>query len=521
MCLTVHVRRALLSVSNKSGIIDFAQGLVDLGIEVISTGGSAKTLKQAGINVRQVSDITGFPEMLGGRVKTLHPKIHGGILARRPQDQETLTRFDIPEIDMVVVNLYPFEQTIAKADCTLADAIESIDIGGPAMIRAAAKNFSAVVAVTDPDDYRDLLQRLQENAGQIAVAQSKQLAAKAFALCARYNQAIAQYLQPNSITNDLPQEKHFSLKRKTSLRYGENPHQQAAIYEAVDQTPDGILASEQYQGKPLSYNNFQDAHATWQAVMQFQAPTCVIVKHANPCAIASRAQLMQAYQAAFSADPTSAFGGILGFNQTLDAQTAQTIIETQFAEVILAPDITAEAQEVLSKKNNLRVLKVPKLPINQHASYQWHSLGNGFLCQQTDTLADNDDSWQVVTSTQPCQQQWRDLKFAWVAVRHVKSNAIVFAKNETTCAIGAGQMSRVFAIDIAGMKARQAQQTLANSALASDAFFPFADGVEQAVQAGASCIIQPGGSIRDEEVIAKANELGIVMVFTGQRHFKH
>lgn len=515
----IRVKRALLSVSDKTGLVEFAQGLHNLGIEIISTGGTASTLRDAGLNVTDVSSITEHPEILGGRVKTLHPKIHGGILARRPEDNATLEALNIPAIDLVVVNLYPFEKTTANPECTLHDAIESIDIGGPAMIRAAAKNFLSVGVVTDNQDYMPILYQLQTQENTLSTEATKNLAAKAFTLCACYNSAIADYMTQSAAQDTLPETQGFTLEKIHTLRYGENPQQQAAIYHDPAREITGILASTQHQGKALSYNNYQDADAAWAMVSGFNTPACAIVKHANPCGIACRETLTDAYQAAFSADSTSAFGGILAFNRILDASTAQCILKNQFAEVILAPDVSAEALTLLNTKPNIRVLT---LPISKAKNtQQWHNIGSGFLCQSSDNIDTDTKSWQVVTHIEPTEQQWLDLRFAWQAVAHVKSNAIVFAKNQSTCAIGAGQMSRIFAIDIAQLKAQQLAHDLSDTALASDAFFPFADGVEHAVQAGARCIIQPGGSMRDQEVIDKANALGIAMVFTGKRHFKH
>lgn len=515
-----QVKRALLSVSDKTGLVAFAKVLQQQGIDLISTGGTAQTLRQAGVSVTEVSDITDFPEILQGRVKTLHPKIHAGILARRPEDQSTLDALSIKAIDLVVVNLYPFEQTIAQVHCSEHDAIESIDVGGPAMIRASAKNFHHVAIVTCPSDYTQVQTQLLEHHNVIPLTTRKNLAAKAFALCSRYDQAIQTYLTPEADTKHMTELQQLTLKRVDVLRYGENPHQQAALYQPLNQTMTGLLASHQLQGKPLSYNNYQDAQAAWQLVLQWTQPACVIVKHANPCGVGLSEQINQAYQAAFSADPLSAFGGILAFNKTIDQETADCILNNQFAEVILAPEVTLEAAARFAQKPNLRVLTLA-LTQPEQQSVVWQSLGQGFLCQTEDTLEDCEEHWQVVTQAQPSAQQWQDLRFAWRVVKHVKSNAVVFASKQTTKAIGAGQTSRVFAVDIAVLKAEQTQTDLSKTALASDAFFPFADSLEQAVKAGACCIIQPGGSMRDAEVIEAANALGIPMVFTHRRHFKH
>lgn len=508
------IRRALLSVSDKTGLIELAQQLHAQGVELLSTGGTAQALRQAHIPVIEVSDYTGFPEILHGRVKTLHPKIHAGILARRALDKDTLAELAIPTIDLVVVNLYPFAQTVANPECSLHDAIENIDIGGPSLLRGAAKNYQDVMVMVDPADYALVI-----NQTESTVAQRLHLAQKAFAHTAYYDSLISQYLGKQTGAPLLPQTATLALTEQQALRYGENPHQAAAFYR-LGVTKNGLAASTQWQGKPLSYNNLLDADAAMQCVKAFtNAPTCVIVKHTNPCGVAQGTTLLQAYQLAYQADPSSAFGGIIAFNQALDEITAQAIIDTQFVEVILAPDFSAGALTVLQSKPNVRALNFPLHKETDRLSYR--SIAGGLLVQENDDTPYHTDDWKVVTQTKPTDEQMQDLAFAWNIVRYVKSNAIVYAKNAQTYGIGAGQTSRIMSCEIAAQKAQQAELSLQNAVLASDAFFPFADSVLLAAKAGITAIIQPGGSMRDEEVINAANELGITMIFTGVRHFRH
>lgn len=524
----MSIKQALISVSDKSGVVEFAQELDRLGICILSTGGTAKLLKDAGIAVAEVGDYTGFPEMLDGRLKTLHPKIHGGILARRdlPQHVSALEKAEIPAIDLVVVNLYPFSQTVARLDCNLEEAIENIDIGGPTMLRAAAKNYKSVTVVTDPEDYTLVLEEMKTGGGAVTPEFRFQLACKAFSHTAAYDGAISNYL--TSIEGEDVQRRSFpgrlnlNFSLVQSLRYGENPHQQAAFYR--DPLPvSGSLASyRQLQGKELSYNNIADADAAWECVKTFDSPACVIIKHANPCGAAIGDSPLAAYKLAFATDPTSAFGGIIAFNRMLDAPAAEAVMN-QFVEVIIAPQVTDEARQVLARKTNVRVLTVPLDASSETGSnvYDFKRVGGGLLVQTPDSLNVTPDQLKVVTKVQPTAQQSQDLLFAWRVAKFVKSNAIVFCANGQTLGVGAGQMSRVDSARIASIKAGNADLTLAGSVVASDAFFPFRDGLDVVVQAGAVAVIQPGGSVRDEEVIAAADEQGVAMVFTGVRHFRH
>lgn len=517
------IKHALISVSDKTGIIELAQKLTQHGVTILSTGGTAKLLQQTGINVIEVGDYTGFPEMLDGRVKTLHPKIHAGILARNdlPDHQMALEQAAIPDIELVIVNLYPFKQTIAKPDCSFDDAIENIDIGGPTMVRAAAKNYRKVAIVTDPRDYLPLSQELAENNGSISLATRFQLAQKAFTHTASYDSAISNYLTALSSDyrhKDFPDSLNLNFTIAQPLRYGENPHQKAAFYRDETITPGSLANYQQLQGKELSYNNIADTDAAWECVKTFDSPACVIVKHANPCGIAIAETTLRAYQLAFATDPVSAFGGIIAFNWSIGKDTAEVILK-QFVEVIIAPEITPEAQQLLAQKNNIRVLVVP-LQVG-HNTYDLKRIGGGLLVQTPDIQNITAADLKVVTQLKPTPQQLDDLLFAWRAAKFVKSNAIVFCRNGQTVGIGAGQMSRVDSARIASIKAQQAGLTLAGSVVASDAFFPFRDGLDVVVQAGATAVIQPGGSIRDPEVIAAADEQGVTMVFTGVRHFRH
>lgn len=530
----MKIQTALLSVSDKTGIVEFAQALASRGVRLLSTGGTAKLLAQAGLDVTEVATHTGSPEILDGRVKTLHPKIHGGLLARRdnPDHLNTLTQHGIDTIDLLVVNLYPFRETIAREDCPFADAIENIDIGGPAMLRAAAKNHGTqeggVTVVIDPSDYARVLADLDERDGTTSYALRLELAGKVFAHTAAYDGAIANYL--SSLSHAEPAQDHtpkrdawprtltLQVQQHQALRYGENPHQSAAFY--VDSTiATGLLGSyRQIQGKELSYNNIADADAAWECVRDFDSTACVIVKHANPCGVAVGTSPLDAYQKAFKTDPTSAFGGIIAFNDTVDQDTVEAI-SAQFLEVLLAPAYTPEALQLLAAKKNVRVLEIPlgdgRNPLDIKR------VGGGWLVQNPDTDTLTLDALKVVTKVQPSEQQLHDLLFAWKVARHVKSNAIVFTGQGMTLGVGAGQMSRIDSARIAAIKADNAGLSLQGSAVASDAFFPFRDGLDVVADAGAQCVIQPGGSIRDDEVIAAANERGIAMVFTGMRHFRH
>lgn len=524
---------ALLSVSDKTGIVDFATALAQRGVNLLSTGGTAKLLKAAGLAVTEVAEHTGSPEILDGRVKTLHPKIHGGLLARRDDavHMQTLADHGIATIDLLVVNLYPFRETIAKADCTFADAIENIDIGGPAMLRAAAKNHGTekggVTVVIDPADYDRVLAEVDQF-GQPSYGLRLALASKVYAHTAAYDGAIAQYLsslaQAEPAQDQVPERQAWpevvtvQLRKQQALRYGENPHQQAAFYVDPALSPGLLGGYQQRQGKELSYNNIADADAAWECVRSFSAPACVIVKHANPCGVAVGDNALQAYQKAFKTDPVSAFGGIIAFNQPVDATVAEAVSQ-QFMEVLMAPSYTPEALALLASKKNVRVLQVA-LGNGQNA-FDVKRVGGGWLLQDPDDFQVPESQLRVVTEKQPTPQQWQDMLFAWKVAKYVKSNAIVFCANGMTMGVGAGQMSRLDSARIASIKAKANGLSLANTAAASDAFFPFRDGLDVIVDAGADCIIQPGGSIRDEEVVNAANERGIVMVYTGTRHFRH
>ena len=518
------LRHALLSVSDKTGIVELARGLRAHGFDLLSTGGTARLIQEAGIPVTEVADHTGFPEMLDGRVKTLHPKIHGGILARRDlaAHAAALERHAIPPIDVVVVNLYPFEQTVARSDCTLADAIENIDIGGPAMVRSAAKNYSHVAVVTDPADYRPLLEEMAGANGAISGETRFRLAQKAFSHTAAYDGAISNYLTALGGSGDarapFPDRLNLQFTLAQPLRYGENPHQKAAFY--CDRAPAaGTLANyRQLQGKDLSYNNIADADAAWECVKTFERPACVIVKHANPCGAAVDDTLLGAYRNAFATDPTSAFGGIIAFNHAIDETAAKAVCE-QFVEVVIAPEVSNAAAAVFAGKANVRLLAVP--PGDGSNAVDVRSIGGGVLVQTPDALNVGRADLQVVTKRAPDTQEVLDLLFAWRVAKFVKSNAIVFCGWGRTLGVGAGQMSRVDSARIAAIKAQAAGLELKGSVAASDAFFPFRDGLDVVVQAGAKAVIQPGGSVRDAEVIAAADEQGVAMVFTGVRHFRH
>jgi phosphoribosylaminoimidazolecarboxamide formyltransferase/IMP cyclohydrolase len=520
--LAERVSRALLSVSDKSGIVDLARALAALGVQILSTGGTAKLLEKEGVPVTEVSAHTGFPEMLDGRVKTLHPKIHGGLLARRddPAHMAALREHAIAPIDLLVVNLYPFQATVADPDCRFADAIENIDIGGPTMLRAAAKNHAGVAVVVDPADYEKIILELRTH-GTVSEPTRFELARKVFAHTAAYDGAIANYLfslDAKRQRGEYPQVLNLQLHKLQDLRYGENPHQSAAFYR--DARPvDGALAGyRQLQGKELSYNNIADSDAAWECVKSFAEPACVIVKHANPCGVAVADGPLAAYRKAFKTDPVSAFGGILAFNRALDRAAAEAI-GAQFAEVIIAPRVEPEAREALAKKANVRVLEVPLSHASQAHDYK--RVGGGVLVQGSDAHRLKREDCKVVTKKTPTDAQWADLLFAWTVAKYVKSNAIVYCAGGMTLGVGAGQMSRVDSARIAALKAGGAQLSLAGSVVASDAFFPFRDGLDVVIDAGAAAVIQPGGSMRDAEVIAAADERGIAMVFTGIRHFRH
>jgi len=521
------VRRALLSVSDKTGLVELARALAARNVELLSTGGTAKAIREAGLPVKDVSDATGFPEMMDGRVKTLHPVVHGGLLGRAGLDDAVMAEHGIAPIDLLVLNLYPFEAVTAKADCTLADAVENIDIGGPAMLRSAAKNFARVAVATSPEQYAGLLAELDANDGQLSAAKRFALSVAAFNRVAQYDAAIGNYL--SSVTDAsatvpvreaFPAQMSSTFVKVMDLRYGENPHQQAAFYRDLHPAPGSLATFTQLQGKELSYNNIADSDAAWECVRQFDAPACVIVKHANPCGVAVAASVGDAYEQAYATDPTSAFGGILAFNRTLDAKTAQTILDRQFVEVLIAPDYEPAALDYATKKANVRVLRIPTAAATP-GFIDSKRVGSGLLLQSADDRVVTRDELKVVSKIAPTEAQFADLLFAWKVAKFVKSNAIVYAKDQRTIGVGAGQMSRVYSARIAGIKANDAGLVVPGSVMASDAFFPFRDGLDAAAEAGISAVIQPGGSMRDAEVIAAADEHGIAMVFTGVRHFRH
>ncbi|MBP6654659.1 MAG: bifunctional phosphoribosylaminoimidazolecarboxamide formyltransferase/IMP cyclohydrolase [Propionivibrio sp.] len=530
----MKIRQALISLSDKRGALEFAQGLVAQGVKLLSTGGTAKLLRDAGLAVTEIGDYTGFPEMLDGRVKTLHPKVHGGILARRdlPEHLATIEQHGIPTIDLVCVNLYPFAATIAKPGVTLADAIENIDIGGPAMVRSSAKNYAGVAIVTDPEDYAALLDEMKTHSGALSLKTRFNLAKKAFTHTARYDSMIANWLtglddgveahpeEAAPAPSIFPAKLQLAFDRVETLRYGENSHQSAAFYRDPLALPGSIAAYSQLQGKELSYNNIADSDAAWECVKSFAVPTCVIIKHANPCGVAIDGTLLGAYEKAFKTDSTSAFGGIIAFNGEVGMDVVNAMNERKhFVEVLIAPSYTAEAKAALAAKQNLRVLVVPlgsdlnKLELKR--------VGGGLLVQTADDFTAQASGLKVVTKAQPTAQQIEDLLFAERVGKFVKSNAIVFCGGGMTLGVGAGQMSRVDSTKIASIKAQAAGLSLAGSVVASDAFFPFRDGLDVLAEAGAKAVIQPGGSMRDDEVIAAADEHGIAMVFTGARHFRH
>ncbi|SMF93585.1 phosphoribosylaminoimidazolecarboxamide formyltransferase / IMP cyclohydrolase [Methylomagnum ishizawai] len=516
------VTRALISVSDKTGVVDFCRELAALGIAILSSGGTARLLLDSGIAAIEVSQHTGFPEMMGGRIKTLHPKIHGGILGRRGVDEAVMAEHGIGPIDLVVVNLYPFEATVAQPGCPLAEAIENIDIGGPAMIRGAAKNHEAVGVVVDPLDYPLVLGELKANGGALSAATRFRLAIKSFRHTAAYDASISTYLGKIEGGEPFPDPLVTRFRHGQALRYGENPHQRAAFYVDPGAAPGTVATARQIQGKELSYNNIADADAALECVKQFaESPACVIVKHANPCGVAEGQSLLEAYDRAYATDPTSAFGGIIAFNRELDAATARAIVERQFVEVILAPSIDAAALPILAAKANVRVLETGAWPAEPKPEWDYKRVAGGLLVQDKDWGRIDRAGLQVVTRRAPTEAEIGDLLFAWTVAKFVKSNAIVYAKDRQTVGVGAGQMSRVYSARIAAIKAQDVGLRVAGSVVASDAFFPFRDGVDSAAEAGVTAVIQPGGSVRDAEVIAAADEHGLAMVFTGMRHFRH
>jgi len=526
----VKVNRALISVSDKSGIVDLCKALQDMGVELLSTGGTYRLLRENDVDVIEVSEYTGFPEMMDGRVKTLHPKIHGGLLGRRNADGsgpdvEVMKKNEISTIDLVVVNLYPFEETVARPDCDLATAIENIDIGGPTMVRSAAKNYQSVATIMDANDYNQIVSELQANNGSLSGECRFNLAVKAFQIIAGYDAAIATYLggvdSSGKNIKSLPDSMTIHFEKTQDMRYGENPHQQAAFYRKSGIEEANVSSARQIQGKELSFNNIADTDAALECVKSFTEPACVIVKHANPCGVAVADNICQAYQQAFETDPTSAFGGIIAFNRALTVESAEAIVAQQFVEVIIAPEVSAEAREKIAAKKNVRLLECGPLTGDRSAEYDFKRVNGGLLVQDRDLHNLTAAELQSVTERQPTESELNDLLFAWIVAKYVKSNAIVYAQDQRTICIGAGQMSRVYSARIAGIKAADEKLTVPGSVMASDAFFPFRDGIDSAAEAGITAVIQPGGSMRDKEVIEAANEAGIAMVFTGVRHFRH
>ncbi|HFD7561690.1 MULTISPECIES: bifunctional phosphoribosylaminoimidazolecarboxamide formyltransferase/IMP cyclohydrolase [Providencia] len=529
MQLLRPIRRALLSVSDKTGVVEFAKALSQRGVELLSTGGTAKLLAESGLNVTEVSDYTGFPEMMDGRVKTLHPKVHGGILGRRGTDDAIMQQHDIAPIDMVVVNLYPFAQTVAKPNCTLEDAVENIDIGGPTMVRSAAKNHKDVAIVVNSNDYQIIIDEMDNHENSLNWSTRFDLAIKAFEHTAAYDSMIANYFgelvapyygDTTQPSGRFPRTLNLNFIKKQDMRYGENSHQDAAFYIEENPKEASIATAQQIQGKALSYNNIADTDAALECVKSFEEPACVIVKHANPCGAAIGDSIHAAYDNAFKTDPTSAFGGIIAFNRQLDKETAQAIIDRQFVEVIIAPSVAKDALPILETKQNVRVLECGEWskPVT---GLDFKRVNGGLLVQDRDLGMVEKEALRVVTNRQPTERELKDAMFCWKVAKFVKSNAIVYAKNDMTVGIGAGQMSRVYSAKIAGIKAADEGLEVAGCAMASDAFFPFRDGIDAAAAVGVTCVIQPGGSIRDDEVIAAANEHGIAMIFTNMRHFRH
>ncbi|MGY0617700.1 bifunctional phosphoribosylaminoimidazolecarboxamide formyltransferase/IMP cyclohydrolase [Vibrio sp. FJH11] len=524
------IRRALISVSDKTGIVEFAQALAERGVDILSTGGTARLLAEQGIAVTEVSDYTGFPEMMDGRVKTLHPKVHGGVLGRRGQDDEVMEKHGINPIDMVVVNLYPFAATVAKEDCTLADAVENIDIGGPTMVRSAAKNHKDVAIVVNAHDYDRVIAEMDANDKSLTLETRFDLAIAAFEHTASYDGMIANYFgtmvpsygenKEGDEESKFPRTFNQQFVKKQDMRYGENSHQAAAFYVEANPEEASVSTARQIQGKALSYNNIADTDAALECVKEFSEPACVIVKHANPCGVALGKDILEAYNRAYQTDPTSAFGGIIAFNQELDAETATAIVERQFVEVIIAPSVSAEAIEVVAAKKNVRLLECGEWT-TKTTGFDVKRVNGGLLVQDRDQGMVSLDDLKVVSKRQPTEEELKDALFCWKVAKFVKSNAIVYAKGDMTIGVGAGQMSRVYSAKIAGIKAADEGLEVAGSVMASDAFFPFRDGIDAAAEAGIKCVIQPGGSMRDDEVIAAADEHGMAMIFTGMRHFRH
>lgn len=520
----IPVKRALISVSDKTGIVNFARALSSLGVEILSTGGTFKLLIEEGIAAKEVSDYTGFPEMMDGRVKTLHPKVHGGILGRRGQDDQVMAEHGIQAIDMVVVNLYPFAETVAKPNCDLPTAIENIDIGGPTMVRSSAKNHQWVNIIVNTSDYQSVLDEMMQNNGSTCLATRYDLAVKAFEHTAQYDGMIANYLGARNCENekrDFPNTFNTQFTLAQTMRYGENPHQNAAFYVENKQTEACIGNAKQLQGKEMSFNNVADTDAALETVKQFDEPACVIVKHANPCGVAVAQDIKLAYDLAYATDSESAFGGIIAFNRELDADTVKAIVERQFVEVIIAPTIARDALVLLSEKKNIRVLVCGSLKGSKVSGLDYKRVTGGLLVQDRDAGMVNKNNLNVVTKLAPTEQQMNDMLFAWKVAKMVKSNAIIYAKDGRTIGVGAGQMSRVNSARIAAIKAEHAGLEVAGAVMASDAFFPFRDGIDNAAAVGIKAVIQPGGSMRDDEVIAAADEHGMTMVFTGMRHFRH
>ncbi|HHF3199734.1 TPA: bifunctional phosphoribosylaminoimidazolecarboxamide formyltransferase/IMP cyclohydrolase [Vibrio diabolicus] len=524
------IRRALISVSDKTGIVEFAQALAERGVDILSTGGTARLLAEQGIAVTEVSDYTGFPEMMDGRVKTLHPKVHGGVLGRRGQDDDVMAKHGINPIDMVVVNLYPFAETVAKEGCTLADAVENIDIGGPTMVRSAAKNHKDVTIVVNAHDYDRVIAEMDENEKSLTLETRFDLAIAAFEHTAAYDGMIANYFgtmvpsygenKEGDEESKFPRTFNQQFEKKQDMRYGENSHQAAAFYVEANPQEASVSTARQIQGKALSYNNIADTDAALECVKEFNEPACVIVKHANPCGVALGKDILEAYNRAYQTDPTSAFGGIIAFNQELDAETAAAIVERQFVEVIIAPSVSAEAIEVVAAKKNVRLLECGEWT-TKTTGFDVKRVNGGLLVQDRDQGMVSLDDLKVVSKRQPTEEELKDALFCWKVAKYVKSNAIVYAKGDMTIGVGAGQMSRVYSAKIAGIKAADEGLQVEGCVMASDAFFPFRDGIDAAAEAGIKCVIQPGGSMRDDEVIAAADEHGMAMIFTGMRHFRH
>ncbi|MFH4558944.1 bifunctional phosphoribosylaminoimidazolecarboxamide formyltransferase/IMP cyclohydrolase [Vibrio diabolicus] len=524
------IRRALISVSDKTGIVEFAQALAERGVDILSTGGTARLLAEQGIAVTEVSDYTGFPEMMDGRVKTLHPKVHGGVLGRRGQDDDVMAKHGINPIDMVVVNLYPFAETVAKEGCTLADAVENIDIGGPTMVRSAAKNHKDVTIVVNAHDYDRVIAEMDANEKSLTLETRFDLAIAAFEHTAAYDGMIANYFgtmvpsygenKEGDEESKFPRTFNQQFEKKQDMRYGENSHQAAAFYVEANPQEASVSTARQIQGKALSYNNIADTDAALECVKEFNEPACVIVKHANPCGVALGKDILEAYNRAYQTDPTSAFGGIIAFNQELDAKTASAIVERQFVEVIIAPSVSAEAVEVVAAKKNVRLLECGEWT-TKTTGFDVKRVNGGLLVQDRDQGMVSLDDLKVVSKRQPTEEELKDALFCWKVAKYVKSNAIVYSKGDMTIGVGAGQMSRVYSAKIAGIKAADEGLQVEGCVMASDAFFPFRDGIDAAAEAGIKCVIQPGGSMRDDEVIAAADEHGMAMIFTGMRHFRH